>query len=447
VTEATLITLARALVVSWFAVVGAQSMLALRSVWVGRCMWAIWLVPPLVWAYACTPWVATQTALPREVLGATVLLVRHLPVALLVLRALPAPPLDPAAAFLAGRGAIVQGWSSWLLGAGRNRLVAGIAVFALVFQEFELASLLRLDSWTVRIFDAVAAGMAWRDFWPWLCAPFAVQAAVLTCGWVLVRRSREAPTQPHCVGATSPRWAWGIVVAATLAAAGAVAWVLVDVGAGVRTVLGQGTLRRELLSSAVMAGLAIALVLAMLRLPRLVRLVLCAPVLCGGLLLGMGVRAVFQALGGVGGWLYDTPVPLVVGWAVWLLPLALLMREPRAAQSAAHSAVLLRQGDAAQRSHARRMLWILHGRRRLAVFAIWFAVLQGEVVLGALLAPTAATPAALRLYNLMHYGQSIALSGMVAALIVVGSLPLVVAGAMGVVCRHRRVESRRGSHP
>jgi ABC-type Fe3+ transport system permease subunit len=119
--------------------------------------------------------------------------------------------------------------------------------------------------------------------------------------------------------------------------------------------------------------------------------------------------------------LYDSPLPLLAGWSLYLLPLALatrLLSQRPAQDRGRHAAVLLLRAAVPARRRAGRWLWLeLEGRGVLVALGVCCAAAAGEVVLGHLLAPAGMPVAAPRLYNLMHYGQTAGLSAMVAWLL------------------------------
>lgn len=429
-TWALVVSLARAGAVAGLAVAVATPIARLRCLrLVTASLWALWLVPPLVWAYWLAPTVAVWPVPGREAAGVVVLTLRHVPPAALVLAFLPQPPLDDAARFLARRFSVALRWRGWVHGSGRNALMAAGTVFLLAFQEFELASLLRLESWTVAVFDGYAAGLGIAELSPWVGAAVAVQASVAVWLWRAGRTLGWAEAARRVGGERSGRHVLGLClwIGLVVAAALSLGMLLAEIGAGLEAVARQGTLRRALMASAVMATVAVVLAWTLLQAPRAVRAVLALLALSGGLALGLGLAEAFAWIETLGVALRDTPVPLVLGWALWVLPLACVLGAVRPRSAGWHVANGLRQGDARQRRVGRRLHWQLSGRYRLAAAGIMLGWLQGEVLLAAVLAPTAATPAALRLYNLMHYGQSSVLAGMVACVVVAAAVPLGIA--------------------
>lgn len=164
----------------------------------------------------------------------------------------------------------------------------------------------------------------------------------------------------------------------------------------------------------------------------LVALLLCAWGLSGALLVGLSVLALFQQPGlNV---VYDTPLPLTLALILYLLPrvmllqLLLLALRPR---SEVHVARLLGASPARrQRVGGGELRWHLSGRGPfgLAVLACWWAYL--DLTAASLLAPVEMVTAPQRLYNLMHYARSDALSAMTVLVVGVPVLAAALAAAL-----------------
>ena len=138
---------------------------------------------------------------------------------------------------------------------------------------------------------------------------------------------------------------------------------------------------------------------------------LAGPGLLGALLLSLGLLAVFQLPGFRA--VYDTPLPLLTALALVLLPAALLLRLLRLwtrSGAALHLAGLT--GD-------RRLRWQLDGRKSYWAGVLLFCGAYFDLTTSALLAPPGMTTVAVRVFNLMHYGRTPALSAMLCAAVAV----------------------------
>jgi ABC-type Fe3+ transport system permease subunit len=158
------------------------------------------------------------------------------------------------------------------------------------------------------------------------------------------------------------------------------------------------------------------------------------PGLLGSLVVSLVTLYLFQQP--VLGTLYDTPIPWLFALIVILLPRALLMHLILArnrVQSADHLARLLSNSfDPVQRQGGKALHWARQGQIQfwaLALIAFWAYL---DATSAALLAPVGWVSAPVRLYNLMHYGQSNVLSAMVVATLV---LPLVGITLLSVLVR------------
>ena len=409
---------------------------------------AVLLMPRLLVGYAWVGVCARLGVVPEAggttfaLLHAVLLGLGSCPLAAAVLLLVPPPPLTDAALhgarlMMAGGRARASRWRRWRLyawsllhGERRRHLLALGAGFLVAFQDFELASLLRAPSWTVWLFDAQAGGQALGVTLAQASLPASLELLLLGALALLLARSGGASATLAAAPTAAPPAPANARV--TLLACGALAlafaavvvlpaaWVTRDLAAGLDAVAANGLLQREMALSLAVAALAAALAVTaalwLRRAPTWLAALLVVPGLCGGLVLGLGLQALFQLpplqLA------YDTVAPLLLGLALLLLPAAVLLQrvlEPRAADPALHAAALLEPGTARQRRAALALWLVLRGRRRAVLAALLLGCIAFEVTTSALLAPVAITPVAVRLYNLMHYGHSPALSAMAAA--------------------------------
>jgi hypothetical protein len=146
--------------------------------------------------------------------------------------------------------------------------------------------------------------------------------------------------------------------------------------------------------------------------------VLCLPGLLGSLILSLVLLALFQrdALS----FLYDTPLPWLVGLTLFLAPRAVLLQlwTNGTARSAVHLAELLHGSpEPTQRRAGRQLLWELRDQPRFCAVAALTYWGYLELTLAYLLAPTGLTSGVVRLYNFMHFGRTAALSAEAAVLL------------------------------
>jgi hypothetical protein len=351
-----------------------------------------------------------------------------------VLYLAPPPPLSPQAAFCRGllpRAPLLQRLRMALLGPWRNRLVAAAAVFLAAFAEFEVAALSSASSWTVTLFQAHAGGLDWRSSLALALLPALVQLAAVAIGVLVARSWRGATTRSTRAVAATQRgriafWTWlatGALFAGVLPAA---------------LVAAEGSAARELPWAQLAAEVGWSLWFAVpaaasgwwlagrVQERPLRWWPVCVPGLCGTLLLGLAVLGLFQLPGAQ--LLYDTPVPLLLALSLLVLPAALLLRTSLAGRdhgAGAHLArLLVRSNTPAQRRRGAWLGWQLRGRPRVLLWGLLLFGCLFEVVASALLHPVTMTPAAVRLYNLMHHGHGAVLSGMVLALVTAALLLL-----------------------
>ena len=354
---------------------------------------------------------------------------RLFPIAVVVQALLPPPPLSPAARHCNTLAGIVS-VSALLHGPLRNAAVVGGLTFVLAFQEFDLATLFTVPSWTVAIYDYQVGGAPLSGSLGLATVPVLLELTVLGAVVWLLRRTavdsglgdrplpvREAGGRPGLVLIGIAGLVICIIPAALL---------LPDLA---RIPL-QLHFVSEIQSSIVLATGAVLCCAIVTRSCRLaILVVLCVPGLSGGLVLALLVHAVFQ-LPGLRV-LNDSPLPILTGWTLLLLPLATVLRlalERLTPAPALHAAKLLdRSASARHRKSARRLFYTLRGAHVGMAAVILFTIACFEVVAADLLAPSNMMPAAPRLYNMMHYGQSGGLGAMVLAM----GLSTVACGGIG----------------
>ncbi len=438
---------------------------------VRRCVWAA-LVVPLVWP-AVIPGYAFGNAWPwlthhpwcAELVYAGVLVAQTIPLATVIALHLPPAPVDAAAWHLLGllrpgdrpRPDGAAGGTAgvrlrlWLCGPGGQRLAIGAVVFVWVFQEFEVASLMRRPAWTVWLFDAQASGMFLSHTMYHAAVPMLMQLPAVVAVVALLRRlarwrgpgmqrtSRAAPLggrvpQTIVFGAFAasamatligaPLW----LLSGDLLTGGAVVWRQRDVLLGVLAtgpVAGALALCAwALAGSWVRGGSAVAG--GLLLVPVVLGL-------SGSLVTGLLWLAAFQ-LPGLSEF-RGTVIPYAVAQMCLQLPRAVVLRslaESDRRRRQAHVGLLLGQGNMRLRRSAARVLWHVDRRFRFAAVALLAWWIFFELTVSALLNPILLEPIPLVLYNQMHYGH---VSGLTVMVLLVTGLAAAVVGLAFVVYR------------
>ena len=453
---------AAAVVAGW----GVRALLDGSSRRVARAVWLAHLVPyltPVVlvgYGYSFSRFSLSLIRYPvwNQAFYTALVWLKLVPVATLVLTFAPSA-LSPEAAWChrllrgSGRVSAASSLAFWLRGAGRTAGVAFAAVFLLAFGEFEMASLLGVERWTVRLFDAQVGGLALgaslRLVAPALVCELAVLGLALALVWP---RDGATPTRPR--GRRAGRWArlaaWAELAAALLVVTVVpLAIVLRGAFRGLPLIEQTWTLAGDIQWSVLvgLAGAAAAFVAAGRVVGRRGRLVAglcaCVPGLLGALVLALLVLTLFQLP--VLRWAYDTPLPLVLALGLLLFPFALLLRLAlRAGRpgEAVHAAALLRSSPSpAASARGREIEWELRSRGQFWVAFVLFCWGYLDLTASSILAPSGVTPVLVRLYNFMHYGQMAVLSAMVCVAFLV---PFVLLLAAAVLRRaFRRAAARR----
>ncbi len=392
-----------------------------------RVAWALLLVPflmpSLLMGYVYLPVALALVRQPlwKELLYDLILLLRLTPAAVLALTLSP-PPLT-AAALHCHRLLAPSGWRTplgfRLRGAGRGPWVAAALVFLLVYGDFDLATMWNLKTWTAALFDAQAGGLALDESlrlaaWPLggaLAATLALMTALGRNGW-LGASPDHRPPPPGRAGSVM-RWVY-LAFAATLTAGWPLARLLPEAWAGAGALVGNVGLGHDIVFTALLATCAAVAVWLVagegLQYPWM-GFIAASPGLLGALLLSLLLLAVFQ-------WpglhiVYHTPLPLLVALTFMLLPIALLLRWLR---------LWTRPGAALYLAGLvpdQRLRWQLDGRKTYWAGFLLFCWAYFDLTAAALLAPPGLTTVALRVFNLMHYGRTPALSAMLVAAVAV----------------------------
>lgn len=378
----------------------------------------------------------------REVWFDLLLLLRVIPIGTFLWYYSPPSPLSREA-WYARRLAIRSGVPSWkrwgilawywLQGPARSALFAACGLFLVLFQEFELASLLATTSWTVWLFDAQAGGLPLAESLRYCLAP--AICTWLICGplpWQLCGaslRSAEQTTSEVPMSRLGNGLLWGyLIFALTVIVVYPCLLIGRDTIPGVLALLGNAVQLRGLIQGilvaagyGLMAGLSADLLAGCLigvgtdstkatksTAWRQLAVIGSGVGLCGSLVIGLVGVAIFQQA-----WLqqvYDTPVPVVLGLIIWLLPRALLLHGMLVVTSspvAEHVAsLLMRAGDRTRMRAAGEILWQLRDRSATIVRLLLCHWAYWELTLPDILRPNGLEPITVRLYIDMHFGRN-----------------------------------------
>lgn len=421
------------------------------------------LIPELLLGYAYTPWVVGRP-LRAEVVCATLLGLRLLPVGLVAWQLTPPSPLTASAWHLRSLSP-PRTWNGWLkfywIDAVPRIIPLAAIVWLLAFQEFELAALLRAVSWTDTLFVDQVGGRAFGDLVRSALGPAVVQAVTIFAAMRSLTKSsccervpvifpaprqgtgRASGTQSTVILSLGAVWTLLAIVPLSSMLRGLPAGVVQLAGQPLRW---QGLLRELTggLAVSVTAGCAVWIIAGWVQWPpvndrglrRGLLVAACLPGLSGSLVLSLGTLTVFQRSWLSG--LYDTPVMWVLASILFLLPRAVLLRLWLAKgdnTSIALARLLSVSNSARQRQSGRTLLWRMETEPRfLAVCClVYWSYL--ELPLAVMLAPTGLPSGLVRLYNFLHFGRTAALSAEM--MILLGGPLLLAAVAWGLARRGR----------
>lgn len=395
-----------------------------------RMAWAVLLAPYLTptllvgYAYGSFSLSLVRHPTANELLYATLLWLKLTPVAAVVLAF--APPSVSAEALHCWRqlGGKADWVFRWKAGCARAPLAAFALVFLFSFGEFEMASLLNVPSWTVALFDAHAGGLALGESLRLTMLPALCEAAVVGCvAWWLWRARPRVEAHASRSDGVMPDWlGWlHLIVALIVVFCVPASIVLRGTMEGLAAVLQNFALGKEIGASLVFAIAATSGACLLAR--RRTAAALTFAGMFGSLVLSLVILAVVQLP--VLRVLRDTPVPVILALMMVLLPFAVVLRLLVEAWRPGTSLYLARIVGASR--SRRELVWRLKVRGQFWSAFLLFAWAYWDLTAGSILAPISMTPVTVRLYNLMHYGQTATLSAM---LCMTFGAPLAVAAAM-----------------
>ena len=397
-------------------------------------IWLPLLTPSLLTAYSYGRWTLSLIHHPiaKEALYTGLVLLKFSPIAVLILWLFP-PVASAISSHTFGMaqppGRLRFKWLVRRL-AGASAIAFG-AVFFFSFHEFELASLLGIETWPVQLFDAHAGGVSWSDTLR-LAAPALVVQLVFVIVLVLCFRSLPGAVAEtdYSVRRLSPLGCGAAWVWTTTCALGVTVLPLLIVSPqaaeGFSATLRSFALQKEVLASSLFGISGGFLVWWLSRfLSGRTALASALPGLMGPLAVALLAVVLFQNGPAA---IYDSPLPLVLVLVMVFMPIGVLMQ--RLVRRTAESPAAFIGKNLA--GHW-KPTWIGGGGRAqfyalaLLIIACWF-----EVTASAILAPPGMTTTATRLHNLMHYGQMATLSAMT---VVSLAVPFVTVWAIYFACR------------
>jgi len=439
-----------------------------------RFIWGLllapFLVPPLLVGYAYYRPSLMLVHYPRttEAVYCVVLFLRFFAAAVLIRVFAPPSPISAEAIhcqrLLRRRD---ETWArrffadalTWLRGPGHASIAAFAVIFLSAFQEFEIAALMGITagdvqapaSWTVWLFNWQAGGPPLFESLAYAVTPLVCELVLIVPVLILLGSWMSSPWQVETNADEDGRSriaSGAILIVATLLVAGGPALIVVR-GAlrGIQSQAASGPLLPEIGVAAAIASAtvlltcvicAVALGVAPRKWRGAIVPLLSLPGALGSLVLSLGILWLFQLPGLQA--LSQSLVPLILAVTLVLLPrsfiLTAILGSGRRAQ-AAHCARMLAQSPSAlQRRSAARLIDELEIRRFFwAAVLVWYWA-YWELTAPSILAPPAATPFVVRMYNFMHYRQDEPLSVMIVASILV---PL---AAIAVLAAGRRLVVR-----
>lgn len=354
-------------------------------------------------------------------------------------------------------------------GPGRAALFAGSGLFLWLFQEFELASLLAVKSWTVWLFDAQAEGLplsesltavAFPAFASWVIG-FWCTLSLAGSRTQIVADSSRPPVLPlflqvglwiYLVGAAfliglypfiliglESLQGFAILIGNTLQFRGLMEGILVAMGSAI-----IATILTDLVAE--------ILVIRIRKWWSGIALLVASFGLVGSLAVALSMIAVFQLPVLLP--LRETSAPVIVGLMIWLLPRAIVMQGIRQflrSPMSEHAAELLKTASDGKRQRASNHLnWLIRGRSQFGIRCLLFHWAYWELSLPHLLNPAGLVPAPVRLYGDAHFARNAVLTAKAGVILFVPVMTLIVIWMLVQAwesMRSRPTSASRSRHP
>ena len=382
------------------------------------------VTPTLMTAYAYARWTLPPIHHPttKDILYSWLILNKLTPLAVVVFWLLP-----PVMGAMAAHSLSLANPSWRLVAKTRLRRLSGrpviafAAVFFFAFHEFELASLLGMETWPVRLFDEHAGGLPWKDTLALATAPLVVQLGFVSMLVVLLRRlpQERLPDSFH----HHTRFSRSVSRALAVVSAGTVTllplcYLAPQAISGMSAVVRSFPLAREVAASSCFAlSGAVTALLASRYLGWKRGILFAVPGYFGPLAVALLTARLTTPLP----FFYNSPGPLILAITLIVLPLAVLLQHLARRESSWAPAYLARS------TRGWKPLWYSSGRVQFGIASLLFLCGWFELTASAILAPPGMTTTATRLHNLMHYGQSQGLTSMAVICFAVPFLTIVAA--------------------
>jgi len=377
------------------------------------------LIPPLVPAYAFSAFSLNfQTQpIPNEILYFSIMVSRLLPFAVLLLLLTP-PPISQSS-IICDQLSNQKNLSN--LHKASHILITFLCVFLLAFNEYEIASLMRIKHWTVTLFNAHAGGLVLNlggSFKMALFPAFTSLLAIIITFNFLRKKKHEGST----IG-RKPKFSFFFI----LLVSSLISWIipffiiLFNSFEGFHGALTGAWMRKELINSTLVTFIStfccITFAAGIIRISKKSTMLFVLPGLFGALLLGLLFIYLFNLP--ILDNLKQTVLPLSLALILYGFPIAILMN------------LFLKQfheGTSLTRellpSHSQKLIkwetfYIPGFLLSLPVFCyIWF-----DLTISSMLAPASFTTVFPRIYNLMHYSENEKLS---ATLLIISFIPFFI---------------------
>ena len=377
------------------------------------------IVPPLVPAYAFSAFSFNfQTKpFPNEILYFLIMISRLLPVGILILMILPSS-MSKSSIFCDQllKKNMIRKFQSL-----SHLLICCLCVFLLAFNEYEIASLMRIKHWTVTLFNAHAGGLVMnlnRSFQMALFPAVTSLSAIF-----LILKLLKNIKQSSFSESKKPGTLFFVITAISCLIGWIIPFIIILSNSfnGFQDAVSGSWMKAEyfnsLLISSISTGCCLAVIAALFRSSGKLVLLFVIPGLFGALLLGLSFIYIFNSslLSSV----KQSVLPLSLALILYGFPIAILMiiffHKKNSAQDS--TTTLLPASSRIEINWQNTYIPAI--LLSLPVFCyIWF-----DLTLSSMLAPASFTTVFPRIYNLMHYSENERLS---ATVLLSSALPLML---------------------
>ena len=313
-----------------------------------------------------------------------------------------------------------------LLTKGKPYIAVLTLLFIISFSEFELASIMNVQSWSVQVFDAHAHGLPILKSIKLSTIPLIIDLVFITIFLLITQQSNAKNSLENESNINCSRMERVFAIVLIIFGTSIIIilpgiMILRYAIPGIPILFNEFWMVKETINSALLA--IIATIIAWILSKTLIKLItikkiyyLLLPVIVPGLLGSLSLGLIILGLIQIKELqtISNTPIPLIVALALLILPFTFIVMmllhniiPDEALKLAKISTIQFKN------KISNNLLWELIYKKDFWLFSLIFCKAFFDLTLSAILAPNGLPTISNRLYNLMHYGESEKLSATV----------------------------------